>query len=61
MVKEAPPIDFSKPDFESRQKTHDWKNYASEDLALIWDTFTEHQKTIIAASLQSAADREDWD
>lgn len=55
------PEDYLSPDWESKGKVHDWKNYASDGLIRIWGDFTLEQKLVIAQSLQKAADLEEWE
>jgi hypothetical protein len=56
-----PPMDYENPDWESAGRVHDWINYASDDLRKAWPEFSLRQRAIIAASLQDAADLEEWD
>ncbi|WP_228745558.1 recombinase RecA [Klebsiella quasipneumoniae] len=55
------PEDYFSPDWENKEKVHDWKNYASDGLIRIWGDFTLEQKLVIAQSLQKAADLEEWE
>lgn len=55
------PHDYQRPDWDNAGRVHDWKNYISESLINIWDSFTDEQKAAIAASAQDSADNEDWD
>ena len=40
---------------------HEWRNYISNELADMWDTFTPLQKAALARQAQSQADNEEWD
>lgn len=55
------PRDFDNPDWKDAGRVHDWRNYASDDLRALWPELPEKHQAIIAASLQDAADREEWD
>lgn len=55
------PSDYETPDFATRDKVHDWKNYAGDDLTALWMTLTSAQKLAIALTLQDIADREEWE
>lgn len=54
-------IDFVSPDWNDKRRCHDWRNYISEELREIWETFTLEQKRIIARNAQNIADKEEWD
>lgn len=56
-----PPKDFENPQWNKAEKVHDWKNYISEELQSIWDSFTVVQKSVIAKNAQEQASCEDWD
>lgn len=56
-----PPSDYQHPDWTQQDRVHNWRNYISERLQAMWDTFTDEQKAAIAEGAQEAADREDWD
>jgi len=56
-----PPRDHETPDWESAGRVHEWKNYASDDLRKTWPEFSARHRAIISASLQDAADQEEWD
>ena len=53
--------DYENPQWEKAEKIHDWRNYISEDMQIIWDTFTPLQQRLIADNAQETADAEDWD
>lgn len=42
------PGDFLHPDWKNKQTFLDWKNYISQDVEDIWDTFTVYQKATLA-------------
>lgn len=55
------PRDWKSPNWENTRRVHDWKNYITEEVQSMWDTFTDDQKKAIARSAEEIADREDWD
>lgn len=55
------PKDYANPDWDNPSKVHDWKNYVTEAVEAIWETFDHTQKKAIASMLQDIADREEWD
>lgn len=55
------PNDWEEPKWEVKDKVHCWRNYVSDNLKNIWDTFDCDQKQIIAEAFQEIADGEDWD
>lgn len=59
--REKPPHDWENPDWEDDGVIHDWKNYVSEEVQGMWDTFTALQKQAIARQCDTLAGREDWD
>jgi len=55
------PIDYQKPNWQMCSRVHDWKNYISEQMVEIWDTFSDYQKSIIAINADKIAQLEEWD
>ena len=53
--------DCLEPDWTRAERVHDWRNYISDDLRSLWDTFTVAQKLAIARNAEEAAGREHWD
>jgi hypothetical protein len=53
--------DWKNPNWNDLQKVHDWKNYVSDEVILIWDTFTNEQKEMLANNFDELANKEDWD
>ncbi len=47
--------------FQDIGKAHDWRNHIGEDLAGIWDTFTDAQRAVLYRDAQARADNEEWD
>ena len=52
---------FKTPNWGQEDRVHNWRNYISEDMQKIWDTFTDEQKEKIAENADNIADSEDWD
>lgn len=55
------PEDSLYPDFDSADKVHDWKNYASDALKEHWIDMPSGYRILIAACLQNIADQEHWE
>ncbi|HAS0916543.1 TPA: hypothetical protein I3529_003573 [Enterobacter asburiae] len=53
--------DWAKPHWAEEDPVHNWRNYAPPPLRRIWQTFTDEQKRVIAFTLQTVADAEQWD
>lgn len=49
------------PDWQNTNRVHDWKNYISEEVAAMWDTFTPEQREALARMADGFADCENWD
>ncbi len=49
------------PKWEEYRKVHCWRNYISEDLIEIWDSFSDIQKYHIYKNADSLASDEHWD
>jgi hypothetical protein len=55
------PENVDNPDWEHRQKIHDWRNHIPETVQKIWKSFTTYQKWILAKEAQVKADEETWE
>ena len=51
---------WDKPDWKNNTKVHDWRNYVSEEIELIWDTFSDVQKYFIYKNAENEASNEEW-
>jgi|WetSurMetagenome_2_1015567.scaffolds.fasta_scaffold232024_3 hypothetical protein len=49
------------PDWVGAGKAHDWRNYISEEVRLLWNTFTLAQKQALMRQAEEIAGREVWD
>lgn len=54
-------LECTTPDWEEQKKVHNWKNYISEDIIRVWDTFTDIQKFYIFQNAEGLADQECWE
>ena len=55
------PYNYKNPEWDKAQKVHDWRNYISEKLCEMWDTFTDEQKLAIAENAEEQANSEEWE
>jgi hypothetical protein len=55
------PADYQNPMWSEQGRVHNWRNYISDKLKAMWDTFTDEQKAAIAESADESAMREEWD
>lgn len=55
------PPDWRNPEWHIKDKVHNWRNYVSEEIENMWQTFSDEQKKALAECFDSAADREEWD
>ena len=58
---DKPPHDWQYPEWENKSRVHNWRNYVSEELQAMWDTFTDVQKKALAISYDDIASQEDWE
>ena len=56
-----PPMDWSSPDWEVKDKVHNWRNYVSEDVKINWPDLSGRIRLILAANFDEIASREEWD
>jgi len=54
-------FDLSEVDFSAKSRVHDWRNYVSDELIMIWKSLTERERYFIYVMAQDRADLEDWD
>lgn len=55
------PYNYNEPEWEKAGRVHDWRNYISDKLQNMWDTFTDEQKKAIAENAEQSATDEEWD
>lgn len=55
------PDDYLEPRWDEARKCHCWRNHVSDELEAIWDTFTPHQKAVLARDAESEAHNEEWE
>lgn len=53
--------DVRHPDWAREWRVHNWRNYITDELKEMWDTFTDAQKLAIARMAEERASAEDWD
>lgn len=58
---DQPPEDWKNPKWDEYWKCHNWRNHVSEEIAEIWDTFTDAQKIVLASHFQQLANGEEWE
>jgi hypothetical protein len=54
-------INVNKPDFEKKERVHDWRNYVPVEWVEHWEEFSEREKKIIALMAEFQAGKEEWD
>jgi hypothetical protein len=52
---------YNNPQFNKKQRVHDWRNYVPSEWVKNWDKFTEREKQIIYVFCENQAHGEDWD
>jgi hypothetical protein len=55
------PPDWAAPDWSNTGRVHDWKNYITDEVREMWNTFTDAQKQAIARQADKTASSEYWD
>lgn len=53
--------EFANPDWNNKNRVHDWKNYVREELKVMWPSFTLEQRRVIAENMDNIASDEGWD
>jgi hypothetical protein len=53
--------DYLNPNWTAAGRMHDWRNYISDDLKKMWQTFTPEQRAAIARNADEQAGDENWD
>ena len=49
------------PKWNEAGRVHDWRNYISERVQKMWDTFTDEQKLALVEQANDQASQEEWD
>lgn len=49
------------PRFAEAGRVHDWRNYISEEVQHLWDSFNEEQKSALYRWADDQAMNEHWD
>ena len=55
------PPDWESPDWDEDNRVHNWRNYVSDEVKALWQTFSIPQKQALAAGFEEVALREEWD
>jgi hypothetical protein len=54
------PTDHLVPEWEKAGKVHDWRNYISDEVRALWETFTPEQCAALARQAEQMASHEIW-
>ena len=54
-------IDLDNPEFDKKQKCHDWRNYVPYDWVKEWGQLSKRERIIIAVMAETRADQEEWE
>ena len=60
-LKGVAPSDWREPEWEIPSRVHNWRNYATDDLRMIWHTFDDRQALVVACLLEEIASDEPLD
>ena len=55
------PEDWQSPDWQHKDRVHEWKNYVTKEVEKIWDTLPDNAKMVFAESYQEVANKEEWE
>lgn len=55
------PREWENPNWDEKNRIHNWKNYISDDLRQYWQNFSDKEKKMIAANAEGIASNEEWD
>lgn len=55
------PSDWAWPKWNEEDRVHNWRNYVTDDLKEIWETFGENLQKMLACHFEVLASNEDWD
>lgn len=53
--------EYEFPKWEEAGRVHDWRNYISDELQGMWESFTPEQRRAIGRNAQGIADNEEWE
>lgn len=60
-TKDPPPYDYMAPMWEKYEKVHGWRNYVSDEVQAMWNTFTPEQRAALARQADDMAGMENWE
>lgn len=49
------------PKWGQTTRVHDWRNYVSDRIKELWDTFSREQRAALIEQADEFASREEWD
>jgi hypothetical protein len=52
--------DYINPDWSDKNRVHNWKNYISDEMKAMWNSFTDAQKIAIGKNAEGTAGEENW-
>lgn len=55
------PSDYLAPDWESGGRAHNWHNYTSEEIRLMWPGLSPELRAALARQADESASKESWD
>ncbi len=58
---DSAPDDWDHPRWSEYDRVHGWRNYISDEIEAMWDTFTPIQKRALARQASENASSEHWD
>jgi nucleoside recognition membrane protein YjiH len=55
------PKDYLEPQWNAKNRIYEWKNYIPKEQQVIWNTFSDRQKAVLAKEADKKAMMESWD
>lgn len=55
------PKDYLEPQWNAKNRIYEWKNYIPKEQQVMWDTFADRQKAVLAKEADKKAMMESWD
>ena len=55
------PCDFERPEWDKAGKVHDWRNYISEEVQVLWLALSLEVRAALARQAEDVASNEEWD
>jgi hypothetical protein len=57
----AETLAITDPQWDRASRVHDWRNYVSDEVRKMWDSFTEEQKRALYRQSDELAYAEEWE